>query len=277
MDNQHQLSALQNDDNSILDDACAVPLPGSPTLSPMNGLPYGQGSTGVDNASASHFTEDTRVDTDYQQPTPPKPAATNKRVRRQNPSREFSVFVEQPSQRSAPNPAPKKKTKTGRKVLGEISGNKTPPRKYRDPTMGFGFNPNDPNYEDLENVDQSPPPPPPPPISPPQPPRQQARPQRHRANRPRPTHVNTTPTDPAVPKCLVLYNLLEVKNWKASEEEIKVAYRHVALLFHPDKATQEDQELATVYMQHINAAKEVLLDGVRRAEYHRTGKLPWTV
>lgn len=76
---------------------------------------------------------------------------------------------------------------------------------------------------------------------------------------------------------MVLYNLLELSDWRACSEEIRAAYRRVAMKFHPDKVVGEEMEAATLKMQQINAAKEVLLDAAARKKYHKTGKLPWSV
>ncbi|KAF2799186.1 DnaJ-domain-containing protein [Melanomma pulvis-pyrius CBS 109.77] len=102
-----------------------------------------------------------------------------------------------------------------------------------------------------------------------------ARPQRPRPRVSRNTAAATTPTPRLAPVCMVLYNLLELQDYKASDHEIKAAYRRMAIKFHPDKASQEYKELANESMARINAAKEVLLDSALRASYDRTGKLPW--
>lgn len=74
-----------------------------------------------------------------------------------------------------------------------------------------------------------------------------------------------------------LYNILELDDWTANEEQIKAAYKKIARDNHPDKVAEEQKQDATKLMQAVNAAKEVLLDNERRKTYHKTGKLPWTV
>jgi DnaJ-class molecular chaperone len=74
----------------------------------------------------------------------------------------------------------------------------------------------------------------------------------------------------------VLYNVLELDNWNATGEQIKNAYRKIAVEYHPDKVAADQREAATHVMQNVNAAKDVLMNDARRRAYHRNGKLPWT-
>ncbi|MDE3236337.1 MAG: J domain-containing protein [Bacteroidota bacterium] len=61
------------------------------------------------------------------------------------------------------------------------------------------------------------------------------------------------------------YNILQVSS-TASTEEIKKAYRRLAMQFHPDKAG--DNEATTEHFKKIKEAYEVLADPKRRQEYH---------
>lgn len=48
---------------------------------------------------------------------------------------------------------------------------------------------------------------------------------------------------------------------------IKHAYKKVAMRFHPDKASENDKDAATECFQHLNEAKTVLLDPLKRNKY----------
>ena len=68
------------------------------------------------------------------------------------------------------------------------------------------------------------------------------------------------------------YHLLSISP-DANEREIKVAYRRMAEVYHPDKLRElppvvrkEGEEI----MRLLNEAKSVLLDPSRRADYDRT-------
>ena len=74
-----------------------------------------------------------------------------------------------------------------------------------------------------------------------------------------------------------LYEILELSDWNVGADAILAAYRKLVLIWHPDKVCEEEQEAATAMMQDLNGAKEVLMDAVRRREYHQTGALPWNV
>ncbi|OAG00036.1 uncharacterized protein CC84DRAFT_1168922 [Paraphaeosphaeria sporulosa] len=63
-------------------------------------------------------------------------------------------------------------------------------------------------------------------------------------------------------------------DWKASDEEIKTAYKKVAVRYHPDKVDEQTKGDAHDNMLCINAAHDVLLDKTARAKYHKDGNLP---
>lgn len=53
----------------------------------------------------------------------------------------------------------------------------------------------------------------------------------------------------------------------ASSDDIRKAFRHHALRWHPDKVAAEHKELATERFKELSAAYEVLSDPVRRRDY----------
>ena len=70
-----------------------------------------------------------------------------------------------------------------------------------------------------------------------------------------------------------LYDVLALKS-DASQEEIRKAYRKLALLCHPDKHTnssEHDRAHASKRFQQIGFAYAVLSDERRRKKYDRTG------
>ncbi len=64
------------------------------------------------------------------------------------------------------------------------------------------------------------------------------------------------------------YRILEVSE-DASPEVIDQAYRALARKYHPDSWPPEQRSWATMKMQEINEARDVLGDPERRAEYTR--------
>ncbi|KAE9370316.1 DnaJ-domain-containing protein [Stipitochalara longipes BDJ] len=66
------------------------------------------------------------------------------------------------------------------------------------------------------------------------------------------------------------YKVLGIEK-SASADEVKSAYRKAALKHHPDKATPETKDEATLKFQEIAFAYAVLSDPVRRKRYDVTG------
>lgn len=73
---------------------------------------------------------------------------------------------------------------------------------------------------------------------------------------------------------MILYSFLEIHDWKVNNEEIKTAYKKVAVRYHPDKVDEQTKGDAHDNMLCINAARDVLLDKTARAKYDKDGKLP---
>lgn len=72
----------------------------------------------------------------------------------------------------------------------------------------------------------------------------------------------------------ILYNTLSISN-TATPEEIRKAYRRLALLHHPDKHSSKSDEAkadAATQFQKIGFAYAVLSDEKRRKTYDKTGK-----
>ena len=65
------------------------------------------------------------------------------------------------------------------------------------------------------------------------------------------------------------YKILGI-NQKATEKEIKSAYRKLARKFHPDLHPNDKE--AKAKFQQINEANEVLSDPVKREKYDQHGK-----
>ena len=59
---------------------------------------------------------------------------------------------------------------------------------------------------------------------------------------------------------------------EASDDEIKKAYRKLALKWHPDRASGAEQDQAEAKFKHISEAYEVLSDKEKRAKYDRFGQ-----
>ncbi|KAF2849604.1 DnaJ-domain-containing protein [Plenodomus tracheiphilus IPT5] len=84
-----------------------------------------------------------------------------------------------------------------------------------------------------------------------------------------------TPATPILPRNMELYTMLGISDVGADSEEIRTAYRRAALEQHPDRANEEDRGEATLRMQQLNAARDLLLNEDSRRQYHRDGQVPW--
>ncbi|KAL6702566.1 hypothetical protein ACN47E_001349 [Coniothyrium glycines] len=73
------------------------------------------------------------------------------------------------------------------------------------------------------------------------------------------------------PVDMEMYHLLGITSWKVTRAEIRTAYRKIAFAAHPDKVGVEQRNFATIRMQQVNAAKDLLLDNQRRWQYHTNG------
>jgi len=71
-------------------------------------------------------------------------------------------------------------------------------------------------------------------------------------------------------KCL--YTTLGVQK-SATQDQIKSAYKKLALKWHPDKHKEEDRERATEEFKIISEAYSVLSNEKRRAYYDKNGTI----
>jgi len=70
-----------------------------------------------------------------------------------------------------------------------------------------------------------------------------------------------------------LYEVLNLRN-TATQDEVRKAYKRLALLHHPDKhasASDEAKEAASLRFQQIGFSYAVLSDGKRKERYDKTG------
>jgi hypothetical protein len=209
--------------------------------------------------------------------------------KKRNRKPEVTIFIDTDTANApahlAPTPsAPKKTRLTPRLPLAVKSdfGNDSPRPSPRAPEAPWPSSSADPLWENRENyflytipvaAPRNPSPAQPSNSRPtPRPtPRPAPQPVPRPARRRRASAANT----PRAPNNMVLYNLLELQDWNAGAEQIQVAYRRAAMKYHPDRVPADRRHEATVQMQRVNAAKEVLLDARRRRAYNRSGKLPW--
>ncbi|KAF2623497.1 DnaJ-domain-containing protein [Macroventuria anomochaeta] len=210
-------------------------------------------------------------------PSPHLQSSTTRKKRARK--SEFDIFIDADAANTPLSPSPKKLKSNGRVPLSvrTNSGNDTPVPSPRFPNTPFPFSRSDPLWENVENYDTRPfyMTPPPTPGGPSPAPSPSPFASSYRATRSaRTRRVSSTKQLPP-PKDKTLYTVLQLDDWKATKEEIKIAYRKVAVDNHPDKVAEGQREDATHMMQTVNAAKEVLLDDKRRRAYHSSGKLPW--
>lgn len=264
-----------DDIRALFEDACAVPLLSSPSPTPISHFPFRVDSSQdvdeneiIGNAVNDQCNENpTRhpsirsADANgaslffaFSVPHDLKPKTEKKKKRnRRNLSIDTNIFIDTENQPSLPestNLPPKKKTKhAGRTPLSEILGNNSPTPNYLDPNTGLPlpFNPEDPNFEETENFCYTQAIHMPSPIARPQTARPRTRTQqRARSSRSLPhtapafgSFPCSSDTPDPIPVCMVLYNLLEIKDFTASDEAIKVAYKKLCLIYHPDKVKDE--------------------------------------
>ncbi|QDS75133.1 hypothetical protein FKW77_007663 [Venturia effusa] len=74
-----------------------------------------------------------------------------------------------------------------------------------------------------------------------------------------------------VPNNINPYKVLEIEK-NATPDQIKTAYRKLALKHHPDKVQEDDKEKAKELFQNISFAYGVLSDPRRRSRYDTTGR-----
>ncbi|KAF1948141.1 DnaJ-domain-containing protein [Byssothecium circinans] len=194
----------------------------------------------------------------------------------------ITIFVD-PNTAAGPSTATATPRQDGRSPLGVMkdNGNSRSSSAPVDPTTPFLFSPQDPNWENSENYTPSPSTSPSTPSftsqSPPTTPGFEVPRVRNRTRaRARARRMRAAPINTDRPNNMVLYVLLGITDWKASTQEINVAYRKVAFIHHPDKVHEQERDAAHKHMAKINAAKEVLSDEEARKKYDQDGKLPWT-
>jgi curved DNA-binding protein CbpA len=71
--------------------------------------------------------------------------------------------------------------------------------------------------------------------------------------------------------------MLGLSDWHVSKRTILTAWRQTALMEHPDRASEDERDAATILMQQVNAAADVLSHPTSRRQYHVDGVLPWAM
>jgi hypothetical protein len=206
----------------------------------------------------------------------------------------FTIFVDADAAAASnigkPISTPKRsRTGTPRTPLSDRthSTNSTPAPSPRLPDTPFSLSNADPYWENLENYSPfftpatSPATPSPtsrpstPSARPPPPPPPSTRVLRPRANR---LSSSSSSAHLLPPTNTILYTMLGLETWRVDAATIQKSYRRMAGTLHPDKASSPgEKQVAHLTMQQLNAARDVLLDKKLRAEYHRTGIVPWVV
>jgi hypothetical protein len=232
-------SVSMYDDVSFLSLACETPLP--------------EDETETETLAGEHTASDSFTATSLRTglPTPPQALPMPRRRKRRAALADIEILVDP----DTAAPPPKKSAtarKDGRTPLGERKdfGNACP----RTPGSSPSFTPSVADWNRFAQY-----------FTPPPTPRPSPKPRTAR------TAHATGATGPA---CMILYSFLEMHDWNASNEQIKTAYKKVAVRYHPDKVNEQTKADAHDNMLCINAARDVLLDKAARAKYHRDGKLP---
>jgi hypothetical protein len=237
------------------------------------------------NTASASATPNIRTEVHVKEPSTPPPSGLDEPLRflpttpkRRVRKRDFNFFIETNLADVPLGPATQRSKRLPKRVPLSVrldSANSTPSPSPLLPATPYSLSPGDSFWIDnKENWDRAPWPTPPPtpalsptsPAGPPPPPSPRAR-----IIRPSPTPTTTPPCN------MALYQLLGLDSWNVTRKEIKTAWRKKALGVHPDRAAQEDREAATLLMQKLNAAVEVLSDCERRRQYHEDGVLPWAV
>lgn len=191
---------------------------------------------------------------------------------------DFDILVDADAASSSPYPPPKKlksKARTPLSIRKDFANDSQGVTSHK-PDTPFPFSRSDPLWDNVENYDprlyyMTPPSTPGGPSPVPSPSSFSSPRRTTRTTRPRQIPA-ASPLPP--PQDQTLYRALALDNWKATDTQIKNAYKKVALEYHPDKVAESQRETATHMMQTVNAAREVLLDHKRRRAYHISGKLP---
>ncbi|CBX96156.1 hypothetical protein IAQ61_001329 [Plenodomus lingam] len=213
---------------------------------------------------------------------------TKRKARRQRAS-DFAVFIDPPTSTDgsrATGPAPKR-SKTAPRIALSVrttaSANSTPMPSPRTPETPFPFSCEDPLWENIENYGPSSSMPTAlsssgvpsengPFVTTPS-----AGPPPHRSTRRLGARLASSSTrrSPALPRSMELYSILGLSDFDVGSEEITAAYRRAAFEHHPDRANENNREEATVAMQQLNAARDLLLNEGSRRQYHIDGRVPW--
>src|ERR1022692_3870635 len=78
--------------------------------------------------------------------------------------------------------------------------------------------------------------------------------------------TKSSPASAAIPEGANKYEILGVGQ-NATEEDLRVAYRRLALLYHPDRDPEEEREAAGEIFRRIASAYETLSHPAERRRY----------